>query len=322
MQKYNQLTQDQRYHIMALKKTGMKQSFIADEIRVHKSTVSRELTRNMGAGGYDAKQAQKLADTKKSSAKKHIKMRTELKAKIVKKLQKDWSPEQISGRFKLDNEASISHETIYKYILTDKKAGGTLYKFLRHSGKKHKKRYGSHDRRGQIKNKMSIEKRPAIVDKRKYIGDWEIDLVIGKDHQGALVTIVDRVSKLTLIAKVASKHAEGVTAATIKLMTPYIDFSQSITADNGKEFAGHEEVAKVLGINFYFAHPYSSYERGTNENTNGLIRQYVPKGCSFDDVTNKTAQHIMRKLNNRPRKTLGYKTPNEFLFELIGRIAA
>lgn len=322
MRKYNQLTQEQRYHIVALKKIAVTQSFIANEIGVHKSTVSRELMRNTSAGGYDAKDAQKTADTKRSLAKKHLKMNSVLQGKIVKKLKQDWSPEQISGRFKLENEASISHETIYQYILRDKKASGTLYKSLRHAGKKYKKRYGSHDRQGQIKNKVSIEQRPAIVEERKYIGDWEIDLVMGKDHQGALVTIVDRVSKLTLIAKVASKHAEGVTAATIKLMTPYIDFSQSITADNGKEFAGHEEMAKALGINFYFAHPYSSCERGTNENTNGLIRQYVPKGCSFDDVTNRTAQRIMRTLNNRPRKALDYKTPNEFLFELIGRIAA
>lgn len=162
-----------------------------------------------------------LVDTMQKTLKKHLKMNSVLQSKIVQKLKQNWSPEQISGRFTLENEASISHETIYQYIFRDKKTSETLYTSLRHAGKKYKKRYGSHDRRGQIKNKVSIEQRPAIVEERKYIGDWEIDLVMGKDHQGALVTIVDRVSKLTLIAKVASKHAEGVTAAMIKLMTPY-----------------------------------------------------------------------------------------------------
>ena len=322
MQKYDQLTQDKRYHMAALKKTGASQSSIADEIGVNKSTVSRELRRNCGARGYTPKQAQALSDERRRNAVKKIKMTSDLKENIDTKLREDWSPDQISGHLLRNDDISISHETIYQHVLADKKSGGDLYKHLRHSGKKRKKRYGSPDRRGEIKNKTSIEERPAIVDKKEYIGDWEIDLVIGKDHKGALVTIVDRVSKLTLIAKVESKHADGVTAATIRLMTPYSDFSQTITADNGKEFAGHEEIAGALGINFYFAHPYSSWERGLNENTNGLIRQYVPKGCSFADVSNKTAQQIMRKLNNRPRKMLGYKTPNEFLFELIGRIAA
>lgn len=322
MKQYNQLTQEQRYHITALIKIGLIQSLIADELKVHKSTISRELQRNGGAHQYNPKQAQALADQKRTLAEKQIKMNPELKAKIVSKLKHGWSPEQISGRFNREEETPISYESIYQDILEDKKEGGALYKYLRRSGKKYKKRYGSPDRRGQIKNKISIEERPAIVEKREYIGDWEIDLVMGKEHKGALVTIVDRVSKVTLIAKVPSKHAEGVTAATIKLLLPYSDFSQSITADNGKEFAGHEEVARALGVNFYFAHPYASWERGTNENTNGLIRQYVPKGCSFDGVTNKTAQRIMRKLNNRPRKGLGYKTPNEFLLELIGRKVA
>jgi IS30 family transposase len=215
---------------------------------------------------------------------------------------------------------SISHERIYQYVLADKKSGGTLYQHLRHSNKKRKKRYGSHDRRGQLKNRISIDERPKIVDKKTRIGDWEIDTVIGKNHKGALVTIVDRVSKVTVIEKVATKHADGVTDATIKGLLPYI--VHTITGDNGKEFAGHEWIAKALDTNFYFAHPYSSWQRGCNENTNGLIRQYVPKGSSFDHLTNKDAKKIMGRLNNRPRKSLGYRTPNEFSFERTGRIAA
>ena len=323
MKKYDQLTQDQRYHIAGLKKMGNSLSSIAELVGCHKSTISRELKRNFGGRGYSPKQAQMFSDNRRSTAKKHLKMTEELIKKIKVKLLDDWSPDQISGYLCRTEGISISHESIYQYVLQDKKAGGELYKHLRHSGKKRKKRYGSHDRRGQLKNRISIEERPEIVDEKSRIGDWEIDTVIGKDHQGALVTIVDRVSKVAVIAKVPTKHADGVTAATITLLLPYADLVHTITADNGKEFAGHESIAAALNANVYFAHPYSSWERGLNENTNGLIRQYVPKGSSFADITNLTAKKIMGRLNNRPRKSLNYKTPNEYLFEKTGyRIAA
>lgn len=317
MKKYDQLTQEQRYHIAALNKTGASQANMAFEIGVHKSTISRELRRNRGARGYSPKQAQTLSDDRRKTAEKNIKMTVELKKKIAAGLMRDWSPDQISGYLLRTEGISISHERIYQYVLEDKKSGGELYKHLRHSGKKRKKRYGSHDRRGQIKNRVSIEERPAIVDKKTRLGDWEIDTVIGKNHKGALVTIVDRVSKMTVIAKVPSKHADVVTAATIKSMQPYVDFTHTITADNGKEFSGHEKIANSLNIKIYFAHPYSSWERGCNENTNGLIRQYVPKGSSFDNVTAKTAKKIESSLNNRPRKSLDYRTPIEYVAELM-----
>jgi IS30 family transposase len=267
---------------------------------------------------YDAKQADQLSLQRRKTAKKHIKMTINLKNKVKEKLLQDWSPDQISGYLKKNDGILISHERIYQYVLEDKKSGGDLYKHLRQSAKKRKKRYGSHDRRGQIKNKVSIEDRPKIVDEKSRIGDWEIDTVIGKNHKGALVTIVDRVSKFTIIAKVPTKHADGVTAATIKILSLYAGVVHTITSDNGTEFAGHEEIAKQLNTQFYFAHPYSSWERGVNENTNGLIRQYVKKGSSFDNVTNNTAKKIMSRLNNRPRKSLNYMTPNEFLYELTG----
>ena len=157
-----------------------------------------------------------------------------------------------------------------------------------------------------------------IVDKKTRIGDWEGDTVIGKNHKGALVTLVDRVSKVTLIAKVSSKEADGVTDATIKMLGPYANFVRTITFDNGKEFSGHEIIAKRLAAKVYFAHPYSSWERGLNENTNGLIRQYVPKGSSFDALTHDDVHRVSIRLNNRPRKSLGYLTPNEFLFKRTG----
>lgn len=170
------------------------------------------------------------------------------------------------------------------------------------------------DKCRQIRNRVSIDERPALVEEKTRIGDWEIDTVIGQNHQGALVTIVDRVSKFTLIKKVDSKHAEVVTEATIILLQPYIDKTLTITADNGKEFAGHEKIKEQLNAEVYFAHPYHSWERGLNENTNGLIRQYFTKGSSFESITDEDVEAVMHKLNHRPRKTLNYKTPHAVFF--------
>ena len=197
-----------------------------------------------------------------------------------------------------------------------------MYTHLRQCHKKRKKKYGSKDKRGQIRNRVSIDERPAIVAEKTRIGDWEIDTVIGQNHQGALVTIVDRVSKFTLIKKVDSKHAEVVTAATITLLQPYLDKTLTITADNGKEFAGHEIIKEQLSANVYFAHPYCSWERGLNENTNGLIRQYFTKGSSFENITDDEVEAVMNKLNHRPRKTLKFKTPHTVFFADILQEAA
>lgn len=201
------------------------------------------------------------------------------------------------------------------FSLADKKAGGDLYKHLRHSGKKRKKRYGSKDRRGQIKNRVSIDERPKIVEKKKRIGDWEGDTIIGKQQEKAIVTLVDRASKKVLIGKVATKHSSIVSDIMINLLKPFKDFSHTITLDNGKEFSDHEKTAAALNMNIYFAHPYHSWERGVNENTNGLIRQYIPKGSSFHDISDEKIHWITEQLNNRPRKSLGYQTPNEVFQE-------
>ena len=223
----------------------------------------------------------------------------------------DWSPDQISGYLQKENIASISHERIYQFLIADKKVGGALYTHLRHSGKKRKKRYGSKDRRGQIKNRISIDERPKIVDRKLRIGDWEGGTIIGKQQQKAIVTLVDRASKMTRIGPVATKHSDIVAAIMIKLLVPMESTSHTVTLDNGKEFSGHGKIAESLNINIYFAHPYSSWERGLNENTNGLIRQYIKKGSSFEGVTNERINFIEGRLNNRPRKSLGYSTPNE-----------
>ena len=215
---------------------------------------------------------------------------------------------------------SISHEWIYQYIYQDKLYGGTLHQHLR-CKKKRRKRYGSYDRRGQIINRVSIDERPAIVDKRKRIGDWELDTVIGKAHKQAIVTITERKTRLSLIRKVKFKTAENVADAIIELLGPMKKWVKTLTADNGKEFAFHERIAKALNAKFYFAHPYSSWERGLNENTNGLIRQYLPKKTDFKKVTQKQIDNVMEKLNNRPRKCLGFKTPNQVFFGINPTVA-
>jgi len=231
------------------------------------------------------------------------------------KLQQQWSPEQIAGWLNKEKIISLSHERIYQHVWADKRQGGELYTHLRQSNKRRKKKYGSQDKRGQIRNRVSIDARPECVAQKERIGDWEIDLVMGQHHQGALVTIVERRTKFTLIKKVPNKQAAQVNQATIALLTPYIEKTHTITADNGKEFASHEQFGKELGADIYFAHPYSSWERGLNENTNGLIRQYFTKGSSFETITDEDVEQVMNKLNHRPRKTLNFRTPHEVFFD-------
>jgi len=281
---------------------------------VSPATISRELTRNKSQKGYHPKQAQNKTDKHRKQAAKILKMTPALIILIEARIVMDWSPEQVSGSLKNDLGILISHERIYQHIWADKRHGGTLYKHLRQSNKKRKKPYGSKDKRRQIRNRVSIDERPVIVAEKTRIGDWEIDTVIGQNHQGALVTIVDRVSKFTLIKKVDSKHAEVVTAATISLLQPYLDMTLTITADNGKEFAGHETLKECLDADVYFAHPYHSWERGLNENTNGLIRQYFTQGSRFENITGDEVEAVMNKLNHRPRKTLKFKTPHAVFF--------
>jgi transposase, IS30 family len=314
MKGYKQLTEMQRYQIEALKKAEMLQKDIAMIIGVSASALSRELSRNTGKRGYRPHQANLKAVNRRRDAVKAIKMTPEVCALIEAKICLGFSPEQVSGWLAKERDMAISHERIYQHVWTDKSGGGELYKHLRHSNKKRKKQYGSKDKRGQIRNRVSIEERPEVVGQKTRIGDWEIDTVIGKNHQGALVTIVDRVSKFTLIKKVNSKHAEVVTQATIMLLKPHMDKVLTVTADNGKEFSGHESIAEQLDAAVYFAHPYSSWERGLNENTNGLIRQYFTKGSSFENITDDDVDEVMKKLNHRPRKTLNYRTPYAVFF--------
>lgn len=307
---YNHLTQEERYLIHAHKTTGKSIPEISIILGRNKTSIYREISRNTGGRGYRPKQAHEMASERLNSKPKAIKMTSTLVTKIDDKIKLDWSPEQISGRLLKDDNISISHETIYQHILKDKQDGGDLYTHLR-CQKKNRKRYGSksHDKRGQIKDKTSIEDRPQIVEEKTRKGDWEGDLVIGKNHQRALVTLVDRKTKKAKIAVVDSKEAVGVAKAVTKLLKNEV--SHTVTFDNGKEFAHHKKMARKTGAKIYFAHPYSSWERGLNENTNGLIRQYFPKGSCFQDITEDDVNRVEEILNNRPRKSLGYLTPNE-----------
>jgi len=314
MSLYTQLTQEQRYQIYAFLKAGFSQSAIANEINVHKSTICRELRRNRGLKGYRPKQAHVKATNRRQGAAKYVKLKPNIITLVNSLIRQDFSPDQVSGSLKRNHGVIISHETIYRHLLVDKANGGTLYKHLRRSNRKRKKRYGSRNIRGQIPGRVSIDLRPAIVDNKERIGDWEIDTVIGKNHKGALLTIVERKSKYTLIQKLSYKRSRLVADATIDLLAPYQDKVFTITSDNGKEFADHQRISKQLMAKVYFAHPYHSWERGLNENTNGLIRQYFPKNTNFRSITVESVRKVMEQLNNRPRKTLDYATPNEVFF--------
>jgi IS30 family transposase len=284
--------------------------------------VSRELSRNHGQRGYRPKQAHRLALERRAEACKFVKMTSHVILLIEELIRQDFSPEQVCGFLRRQHNIRISHESIYRHVLKDKARGGDLYLHLRHHRKKRKKRYGSFDRRGQIKGRVSIDQRPAIVDAKNRLGDWEIDTIIGKNHKGVLLSIVERKSKFTLIRKLPNKRADLVAEAAIDLLNPFEQKVFTITADNGKEFAHHKRIKEQLKTHVYFAHPYHAWERGLNENTNGLIRQYFPKGMSFETIKHSHVQMVMDRLNNRPRKTLGYKTPVEVFLHSTTKQAA
>lgn len=310
---YTQLTRDQRYQIYALLKGGHNQTQIAAIVTCHKSTISRELERNRGHKAYRPLQAQQLSDGRRyKSHPPRIGEQTWLQVELW--LLQQWSPEQIAGRLKCKQKATVSHEWIYHYIYADKKRGGYLYRQLR-SQKKQRKRYAGGARRAQIPNRVSIDQRPPIVASKGRLGDWEADTIIGARHKGAILSCTERKSKLTLLRKLESKAALEVKRNCIDLLAPWAAQVHTITVDNGKEFSDHKDIAAALQTEIYFAHPYASWERGLNENTNGLIRQYFPKKSDFTKLSHDEVQRVVARLNNRPRKTLNFKTPNEVFFQ-------
>lgn len=310
--KYKQLSFEQRCQLKAFWKAGYSQKESALEIGVHPSTVSRELNRNRRWNGvYCPELADCCYKDRRTSSRKPKTFTIKIQKIVREKLLLRWSPEQISGYAKRHNLFSVSHERIYQYVLADKKAGGKLYLHLRHGKKRYRKRYGSGRRSSPIKNRIMIDMRPNIVDKKQRLGDWEIDTIVGKKQQKAIITLVERISKKTLIGRVGGKDSNFAREQTVSLLKPIKKHVFTITADNGIEFAQHELIAKALNAEIYFAHPYHSWERGLNENTNGLIRQYIPKASDFSELTNNDIIHVQNQINNRPRKTLGYATPNE-----------
>ncbi len=310
---YTQLAREERYQIYALKKAGHNQSRIAVLVNCHKSTISRELRRNYGQKGYRPYQADELAFDRQCNAYRS-RIAPQTWQQVERLLRQDWSPEQIAGRLKMEKQPTVSHECIYLYVYADKRRGGTLHRHLR-SQKKQRKRYGGSIRRGQIPNRTSIDKRPKIVARKGRFGDWEADTIVGARHKGGILSAVERKSKLTRLRKLASKGAAELKDNSVELLGPLAAQVHTITVDNGKEFCEHEQIAAALHARIYFAHPYASWERGLNENTNGLVRQYFPKKYDFAGITNADVERVAELLNNRPRKTLGYRTPNEVFFK-------
>jgi len=292
----------------------MTQNLIAAKLGVHKSSISREIVRNADGRSreYKANLAHRKSILRKKDKPKVLRFTQSMKdlAKtMIETLQ--YSPEQIAGKCKQDITPMVSQERLYQWIWEDKKAGGGLYLHLRRKGRKYRKRGNSKDTRGIISGRVDISQRPSIVDDKVRVGDLEIDTIIGENHKGTLLTINDRVTGIVWIRKLLGKDSQALTGTAIEALLPFKGLIKTITADNGKEFAKHESIGEALDIQFFFAKPYHSWERGANENTNGLIRQYFPKGSSFEMVTNEDVQKVQDKLNDRPRKRLGFLSPNE-----------
>ena len=316
---YTQLTREERYQISALKAVGQSKTEIAKVLGRHKSTIGREMIRNCGLRGYRPKQADSLAANRRQE-KSTRRISDDSWLRVKQLLHEYWSPEQISHWLHQEETIHVSPEWIYQYVLWDKRDGGNLYEYLR-CQKQRKKRYGTPDRRGQIKGRISIDERPKIVNERSRIGDWEADTVIGKQGGNVLVTLVERKTRWSIIGKAPNRTAAEVRTVIVKRLLPLSEYVHTLTYDNGKEFALHQDIDKELQSDGYFAHPYHSWERGLNENTNGLIRQFFPKGKDLSEVTDADIQRVMDKLNNRPRKCLGFKTPNQVFFGINPPVA-
>ena len=312
MKKYNHISRTQRIELATLHRNGYSVNQISKQLKLHRSTVYRELKRNSRPrGSYEAYYANNLSEIRKERFAKNRKFTSKMIILIKEKLEnQQWSPEQINGYCIQNNIPMVSHERIYQYIYQEKENGGKLFEHLRTGKKKYKKRYGKHkNRKIIIKNKVSIDERPEIINNKERYGDWEIDTIIGKNHKGAIVTVVERKSSFILIRKLKGKNASELAIETIRLMMPYKELVHSITSDNGLEFANHEYIAQKLNAQFYFAHPYSSWERGLSEYSNKLIRQYIPKKSSFNEFSTDYLNEVNIKLNNRPRKILNFNSP-------------
>ena len=312
--KNKQLTSPQRYQIEALLQTGTPIKLIASLLETDKSTIYREKIRNKSARGvYKAKLAQEYSQERKERFQEPRKLTNSIKNCIRDKISlEQWSPQQIVGYCQLNSISMVSHERIYQLVRQDKKDGGILWQHMRHKLKHRKRPIGA---KITIKNKVSIDYRPEIVNNKERYGDWEIDTIIGENQKGAILTLTERKTGFLLMEKMKhGKQAEPLAKAVVRILFAYKNTVHTITSDNGTEFAGHEYIAKKLNADFYFAHPYSSWERGLNEYTNGLVRQYVIKGSNFDLYDDEFIRLIQNKINRRPREKLNFQTPSKIFY--------
>jgi len=314
-----QITLEQRYEIAALHSLGSTQEYIASIVGVHKSSIGRELRRNADgrSGEYKAKLAERKCRDRHRYKPKKIALTAQIIEIVERLIREDLSPEQVVGHCKKKGIFCVSVESIYLHIWKDKKNQGNLYKHLRRKGRRYKKRGALNTGRGQIADRVGIEKRPPIVEEKSRFGDLEADTIVGKDHKGAIVTINDRASGMLRMKKTTTREATEISAAINELLEEWIPYINTITSDNGKEFAEHKKIAEACQIDFYFANPYSPWERGANENLNGLVRQYFPKKTDFSTITDQQVENIEKKLNNRPRKRFNFETPLEVMDKLL-----
>lgn len=314
--KYQQLNAEERSALAALRTVGLSKAEIARQLGRHRSTVSRELQRNSAPydGGYRSARAHQRAHARRYRSRRNSQFERVHWERIEELLREEWSPEQVAGYLERHGELSISHETIYRYVWRDLKAGGTLYAHLRSARKQCRKRYGRYDSRGRLAGKRMIDQRPTVVERRQQLGHWEIDTMMGEslgESSDCILTLVERKSGYVLIGKLATRTAAEANRALLELISRHPNRVRTITADNGTEFHWYGQIEAVHGVKFYFATPHHSWERGTNANTNGLIRQYLPKGQSMVGVTQSQCDAIADHLNHRPRKRHAYKTPHQ-----------
>ena len=310
---YRQLSPEERYMLAALRRQGLSQSGIARCLGRHRSTVCRELRRNStrADGRYRASTAQERTNGRRSRSRRNRRFTAEDFALVEELLCRQWSPEQVAGHLARTGLLSMSHETIYRHVWRDKKDGGLLYTHLRGARKRRRKRYGSYDSRGRLAGKRMISERPAEVEARSTFGHWEVDTVLGTGSRDCVLTLVERKTGLVIVGQLPDRTKESFTRRAVRLIRRHQERFATVTADNGTEMHGYERVERRTGVTFYFARPYHSWERGSNENANGLIRQYLPKGASLAGLSQHQCNAIARKLNTRPRKRLGFRTPLE-----------
>ena len=308
-QRYTQLTEPERYHLYTMRKPTKPFREIAKGMGRSHTTLSREETRTTGQRGYRDQQAQQKAGQRHKDKPKAVKLTESVLAYIHEKLHAWWSPEQICGRVGLEQGVSLRPETIYRVGLKDPQQGGQLYRHLRHHATPYRKRYGRKEYRGRIPGRVEIAERPTVVDTRARVGDWDADLVIGRGHNGAIVTLAERRSRLYLALPLVRKTADWTTRAIPSLLAAFKDWTHTITYDNGRECNGHATIAKALDCQGFVARPYHRWERGLHENSNGRLRQYFPTEMPLDTGSTEAVTAAVEAMNHRPRKCLGFQTP-------------